>query len=312
MKPEFDRSISIDFRGAKITSDTGFLIMREIDQRFNILNAAASQIGDPRSARHTDHSLLELLRQRVYQVAAGYEDCNDADHLRIDPALRLALGKEHESGAGQSALCRFENKILVTPQGLNALEKALTQSADTLPRRRNKRRLIIDVHSTEDPVHGKQEGAAFNGYFDQLCYYPLFCLTNKGDLLSARLRPGNTHSAQGVLDLISPLVERYRSWFKQFRLLGDAAFAGPDLYEFCEGRRITYFIRISSNSSLKSRIGLNLKRPAGRPPKSGVQVGVIEFHYQAEKWNKPRRVVCKIEWHVGGLFPRVGFIVTNS
>ena len=212
IRPQFDRSISIDFGGAKMTSDTGFLIMREIDQRFNILNAAASQIDDPRSARHTGHSLLELLRQRVYQVAAGYEDCNEvADHLRVDPALRLALGKEHENGAGQSSLSRFENKILATGRGLKALENALCRSADTLLRRRNKRRLIIDVDSTEDPVHGKQEGAAFNGYFDQVCYHPLFCFTGNGDLLGAKLRPGNAHSADGVLDLISPPVERYRS-----------------------------------------------------------------------------------------------------
>ncbi len=312
IRPEFDRSISIGFRGAKITSDTGFLILREIDQRFDILGAAVSQIDDLRSARHTDHSLLELLRQRVYQVAAGYEDCNDADHLKVDPALRLALGKEHESGAGQSALCRFENRILATPQGLKALEKALSRSADSLLRRRNKRRLIIDVDSTEDPVHGNQEGAAFNGYFEQVCYHPLFCLTNKGDLLSARLRPGNAHSAEGVIDLISPLVERYRSRFKSFWLRGDAALAGPDLYEFCEKKRITYFIRLPSNNSLKRLIQPHLQRPVGRPPASGIQVRVVEFDYQAEKWNKPRRVVCKIEWHVGELFPRVGFIVTNS
>jgi len=183
IRPDFDRSISIDFQGAKITSDTGFLLMREIDQRFNILSEAACQIDDPRSPRHTDHSLVQLLRQRVYQVAAGYEDCNDADHLRVDPALRLALGKEHESGAGQSALSRFENSILATPQGLKALENAISRSADTLLRRRNKRRLIIDVDSTEDPVHGKQEGAAFNGYFEQVCYHPLFCFTGNGDLL---------------------------------------------------------------------------------------------------------------------------------
>jgi hypothetical protein len=116
-----------------------------------------------------------------------------ADHLRVDPALGLALGKEYESGAGQSALCRFENKILATGEGLKALENALSKSADTLLRRRNKRRLIIDVDSTEDLVHGKQEGAAFNGYFEQVCYHPLFCFTNKGDLLSARLRPGNAN-----------------------------------------------------------------------------------------------------------------------
>ena len=254
IKPDFDTSISIDFQGAKITSNTGFLLMREIDQRFNVLNAAASEIDDPRSARHTDHTLLQLLRQRVYQIAGGYEDCNYADHLKVDPALRLALGKEHKNGAGQSALSRFENNILATDEGLTALENALSRCADILLRRRNKRRLIIDVDSTDDPVHGNQEGAAFNGYFDQICYHPLFCFTSKGDLLNARLRPGNAHSADGVLDLISPLVGRCRSRFKGFWLRGDAALASPGLYEFCEKKRITYFIRLPSNNSLKKLI----------------------------------------------------------
>ncbi len=121
IRPDFDRSITIDFQCAKITTDTGFLLMREIDQRFNILSAAASQIDEPRLLRHTDHSLLQLLRQRVYQVAGGYEDCNDADHLRLGPALRLALGKELENGAGQSALCRFENRLLVLLCYLSAI-----------------------------------------------------------------------------------------------------------------------------------------------------------------------------------------------
>jgi hypothetical protein len=108
------------------------------------------------------------------------------------------------------------------------------------------------------------------------------------------------------------LVERYRPWFRQLWLRGDAPFASPDLYGFCEAKRITYFIRLLSNNSLKRLILPHLKRPVGRPPTSGVQVRVIELRYQAAKWNKPRRVVCKIEWHVGELFPRVGFIVTNS
>ncbi len=204
IRPEFDRSISIDSQGAKITSDTGFLVMREVDQRFNILGGAESQVDDSRSPRHTDHSMLQLLRQRVYPVAAGYEDCNDADHLRVDPALRLALGKEHESGASQSALSRFESNVAATREGLKALQNALNKSADTLLRRRNKRRLIIDIDSTEDPVHGKQEGAALNGYFDQVCYHPLFCFTGNGDFLGAKLRPGNEHTADGVSSLISP------------------------------------------------------------------------------------------------------------
>src|SRR5208283_764802 len=122
--------------------------------------------------------------------------------------MKAAPANQHSAGS------------IATGQGLKALENALSRSANTLLRRGNKRRLIIDVDSTEDPVHGNQEGEAFNGYFDQVCYHPLFCLTNKGDLLSARLRPGNAHSADGVLDAISPLIEGYRSWFKQFWLRG--------------------------------------------------------------------------------------------
>jgi hypothetical protein len=123
IRPEFDRSVSIDFQGAKITSDACL----EMDQRFDILGGAECMTDDPRSPRHTNHSLLQLLRQRVYQVAAGYEDCNYANHLRLDPALRLALGKEHENGASQSVLSRFENNILATGKGLKALEDMISR-----------------------------------------------------------------------------------------------------------------------------------------------------------------------------------------
>ncbi len=100
IRPQFDRSIMIDFQGAKITSDTGFLLLREIDDRFGILGPIESELEDTRSWVHSTHTQLQMVRQRVYQIAAGYEDCNDADFLRIDPALRLAVGKEHDAGAG--------------------------------------------------------------------------------------------------------------------------------------------------------------------------------------------------------------------
>jgi len=173
IRPEFDRSIMIDFQGAKITSDTGFLLLREIDERFSILGPIESELEDTRSWVHSKHSQLEMARQRVYQIAAGYEDCNDADFLRIDPALRLAIGKDNEAGAGQSRLSRLENEVLGTEEGLKALENALTRSNDALMRRKKKRRLILDVDSTEDPAHGKQEQVAFNGHFGKNCFHPL-------------------------------------------------------------------------------------------------------------------------------------------
>lgn len=118
IRPEFDRSIMIDFQVAKITSDMGVLLLREIDQRFRILGPIECELEDTRSWVHSNHTQLQMVRQRVYQMAAGYEDCNDADFLRIDPALRLAIGKGDEAGAGQSRLSSLENEVLGTEDGL--------------------------------------------------------------------------------------------------------------------------------------------------------------------------------------------------
>ncbi len=312
IRPEFDRSIMIDFQGAKITSDTGFLLLRAIDERFGILGPIESELEDTRSWIHSNHTQLQMVRQRVYQVAAGYEDCNDADFLRIDPALRLAIGKGDEAGAGQSRLSRLENEVLGTEAGLTALENALTRSNDALMRRKKKRRLIVDVDSTEDPAHGKQENVAFNGHFGKNCFHPLFAFTSEGDCLRAKLRPGNVHSADGVVGFLDPIVKRYRSRFILFWLRGDAAFAAPEVYEYCEGERVTYFIRLPANAVLNRLIDPYLTRPVGRPPKSGIQIRLVDFRYQAQTWERERRVVAKTEWHAGEVFPRIGFIVTNS
>ena len=121
IRPDFNKSIFIDFAGARITSDAGFLLMCEVDQRFALMSGGCRHLDDDRSASHKKHSLEQMVRQRVYQMAAGYEDCNDADYLRVDPALRLALGKGHESGASQSMLSRLENDILGTAPGQKAL-----------------------------------------------------------------------------------------------------------------------------------------------------------------------------------------------
>ena len=152
-------------------------------------------------------------------------------------------------------LSRLENDILGNEAGLQALEAALTRSTDTLLKRKNKKRLIIDLDSTEDPAHGKQEGVAYNGHFAKNCFHPLFCFTSEGDCLRAKLRPGNVHSADGTLPFITPLVERYRPWFKLFWLRGDAAFAKPETYEYCEEQRITYFIRLPDNANSDAPLG---------------------------------------------------------
>jgi len=150
IRPDFNRAIMIDFQGATISSDTGFILLREIDERFRIIEPMKDCLEDLRSPTHTKHALVQMVRQRVYHIAAGYEDCNDADFLRIDPALRLAIGKDHKVGAGQSMLSRLENDVLGSAVGLEALDGALTRATNALLKRKNKRRLIIDLDSTED------------------------------------------------------------------------------------------------------------------------------------------------------------------
>jgi len=144
IRPDFNRAIMVDFQGAAISSDTGFILLREVDERFRIIEPIRDCLEDLRSPTHTKHSLVQMVRQRVYQIAAGYEDCNDADYLRIDPALRLALGKDHQAGGSQSRLSRLENDILGNAVGLEALDGALTRATDAMLRRKNNKRLIIE------------------------------------------------------------------------------------------------------------------------------------------------------------------------
>ena len=155
---------------------------------------------------------------------------------------------------------------------MRTLENALTRSNDALMKRKKKQRLIVDVGSTEDPAHGKQEHVAFNGHFGKNCFHPLFAFTSDGDCLRAKLRPGNVHSADGVVCFLDPIVKRYRSRFLLFRLRGDAVFANPEVYEYCEGERVTYFIRLPANALLNGTTSCTCfgnstswaKRPSGQ------------------------------------------------
>jgi hypothetical protein len=169
-------------------------------------------------------------------------------------------------------LSRLENDVLGNAMGLEALDGALTRATDALLKRKNKPRLIVELDSTEDPAHGKQEGVAYNGHFAKNCFHPLFAFTSEGDCLGAKLRPGNVHSADGALEFIKPMVKRYWDWFKLFWFLGDATFAKPVIYEYCEEQRLTHFIRLLANENLDKLVAPHLGRPVGRPTQSGIRV----------------------------------------
>jgi hypothetical protein len=152
--------------------------------------------------------------------------------------------------------------------------------------------------------------SVWNGHYACTCYHPLFVFNQFGDLERCALRPGNVHSADGWEPVLKPVVERYQGKVSRIYFRADAAFAMPEVYEFLEAKRIKYAIRLPANQVLQGRIGYLLKRPVGRPPHE-VRRFHANFSYQAATWTKPRRVIAKVEWHPGELYPRVGFIVTN-
>jgi hypothetical protein len=166
------------------------------------------------------------------------------------------------------------------------------------------------MDSSESPTYGEQEGSAYNGHFGCTCYHPLFVFNQLGDLERCALRPGNAHSADGWRGVLEPVVSRYRGKGTRLYFRGDAAFANPDIYQFLEVEGMACAIRLRANMVLQEEIGYLLKRPVGRPPHE-VRRCYASFSYQAQSWKKPRRVVAKVEWHPGELYPRVGFIVTN-
>jgi hypothetical protein len=312
LKLQFDKRLRLEFHGARITSDAGLLACRELDGALGLTEAAPTYLRETRGGRNVQHELVPLLRQSVYSRLAGYEDTNDAVRLARDPAMQAVVGRRamEKQAASTNTLSRFETEVLVTEENLKGLNQLNAEWVDRAMMRTRHQRIILDMDSSESPVYGEQEGAAYNGHFECVCYHPLFCFNQFGDCEGAMLRPGNVHSAEGWRETLEPIVERYQK--RRMRLLfrADAAFAKPEVYEYLEPRHIGYSIRLPANEVLQEHIEHLLKRPVGRPPKKPI-VWYHDFQYQAGSWNRPRRVVAKVEWHQGELFPRVGFIVTN-
>ena len=199
---------------------------------------------------------------------------------------------------------------LATNANLTALTDLSGTWIDRVHERNPPNSIILDMDSSESPTHGEQEGSVWNGHFGCTCYHPLFLFNQFGDLERSLLRPGNAHSAESWRLALEPMIARYRERGVDLYFRADAAFAKPEIYELLEQEGIRYAIRLPANQVLQRRIGYLLTRPVGRPPKKPV-VSYASFHYQAKAWTRARRVVAKVEWHQGELYPRVGFIVTN-
>jgi hypothetical protein len=308
----FNPQLRVEFRGATVTSDAGLLLPRELDERLGLSMLIDRHLTDPRTGHNRQFPLPDLFRQSIYSRLAGYEDTNDAERLAEDPAFRMLASRERRetSVALTSTLHWFETDVLAEEgnyQGLAHLNTELVQRAAT---RSPTWRVTLDIDSSESPVHGAQEQSAYNGHFESVCYHPLFVFNQHGDCLAATLRPGNVHSADGWDDVLLPVIDRYRAQRQTVVIRADAAFALPALYEALERRGVRYAIRLPANDVLERAIEDLLTRPRGRPSYAPL-VRYRSFHYQAASWDRPRRVIAKIEHHLGELFPRVGFIVTT-
>lgn len=209
---------------------------------------------------------------------------------------------------------RFETRMLTRPENLAALADLPGRWIDAVHDRRPPKSVTLDMDSSESPVHGDQEGAAWNGHFQSKCLHPLFVFNQFGDLERCALRPGNVHSADGWEDVLKPVLARYaekaRPSIKRRRFRADAAVAIPALFDLLEAKGWDYAIRIKGNPKLHEQVAFLTRRPPGRPPNHVVR-RYTSFHYRAKSWSKPRRVVAKVEFHPGQLFPTIGFIVTN-
>jgi Transposase DDE domain group 1 len=308
----FNSSLRVEFQSARVTSDGGLILVRELDERLGLSALMERHLIDSRRGKNVQLPLSDLLRQSIYSRLAGYEDVNDAARLSQDPTFRLIGSRKiWERGAAlTSRLQSFETEVLTQEEnlaGLAALNRELIAKAEAID---SPRRVVLDMDSTEVPVYGRQEHSAYNGHFESTCYHPLLLFSREGDCLTAKLRAGNVHSADDWEELLLPEIERQQAQGKEVAFRGDAAFAKPEIYEALEERDVKYAIRLPANDNLQRKIMELLTRPVGRPSHKPV-FRFNSFLYQAASWTMTRRVVAKVEFHSGELFPRVGFIVTN-
>ncbi len=312
LRVNFDRRLKLEFHGSKITSDAGLLAYRELDDALGLTKIAGVLFQDNRTGKNGWHGMTGQFRQSVFGRVGGYEDVNDAERLGRDPAMRRIVGGKavERQAASSSQMGRFETKLLASDVNVEVLADMSGAWINRVHDRRPPKMIILDLDSSVSPTHGEQEGKAYNGHFGCTCYHPLFLFNQFGDLERCSLRPGNVHSAHGWREVLEPVVARYRERNIRRYFRGDAAFALPDLYEFLEADNYKYVIRLKANKVLQECIDHLLTRPVGRPP-NHVRRYYASFSYQAKSWNKKRRVVAKVEWHPGELYPRVGFIVTN-
>jgi hypothetical protein len=303
------------FDGGRLTSDGGLPWLAEADAALDLCASLARCIPDWRRGP-VIHSLETLVRQRVFQIACGYEDQDDADHLRTDPLLKLVCGRLPDSGvplASQPTISRLENHI-----SRRTAERLAAALVELYLQHRSRHgppgRILLDFDGTDDPAHGAQEGVAYHGYYDQHMYHPLLVFDgDTGQLITAVLRPGNVHASRFAVLVLRRLVRRLRQAWPgvAIELRADSGFAVPRLYAWCEANAVSYTIGLIPNPTLERLAApLLAEAHAQSAAQDGAKVRLVgEARYQAGSWPHPQRVVYKAETLEKG--PNTRFVVTT-
>jgi hypothetical protein len=305
------RAVVADFQGGRLTTDAGALLLREVADQIRLFEALDAAIPDPRHPVFILHDQRALIAQRVTAIALGYQDLNDHLLLRADPALQVAAGTAPEPAlplASPPTLCRLENRV-----GRKALVKIAEVLVDqflaahpTPPAH-----LILDFDATDDPVHGKQEGRFFHGYYDHHCFLPFYVFCGD-ELLAAYLRPSNIDAAKHARAVLKLLVDKLRAVWPEVKITvrGDSGFCRWRLMRWCDSHGIGYVLGLAKNPVLERAARDEIARAGRQFQRTGQPQRIFgSFGYAAASWDRSRRVIVKAEHNAQGANPR--FVVAN-
>jgi hypothetical protein len=318
----FSRQVVGEFDGSQLTSDGGAMLLRAADRKIGLLNRMTGCFTDSRQPERVEHELGQMLAQRVYGLALGYEDLNDHEELRHDPLLAVLAGKREMGSplAGKSTLNRLE----LTPAGSGQQERYhkigyCAEALDALlvdifleAHARAPRQIVLDLDATDTPLHGRQEGRFFHGYYNHYCYLPLYIFCDD-HLLCARLRPSNQDASAGSGEEVARIVRQIRRRWPHVRIIlrADSGFCREELMAWCETHRVDYVFGLARNVRLRRRIGHAMQEAKQERQRTGQAARRFsEFFYRTRKsWSRRRRVVAKCEQIQGKENPR--YVVTS-
>ena len=304
------KKVVADFNGGDVSSDAGLLFLRELDFRIGIVRRIAEVLPDRRHPGYVKHEMEQLLRQRVFQIASGYEDANDSDHLKHDPIMRIVCDRLNGSLASQPTMCRFENAFSRTDlyRIAQVFVDAFIRSYQRAPKA-----IILDIDDIDDPTHGNQQLSFFNAYYDTYCFMPLHIYEGKsGKLITTILRPGKRPSGKEIVMILKRIVRKIREAWPKVGIIvrGDSHYGCPEVFDFCEGHHLKYVLGLTGRGPMivhSQSLSLKAKELYLSKNESVKLYG--EFRYQAKSWRFPQRVIYKSEYNDKG--SNIRFIITN-